>query len=572
VNISAQPNAGTDGATTVCDSSVAAINLFNLITGEDAGGIWTRTSGTGGTFNAAAGTFTPAPGATSSTFTYSLSATEPCIPDSSVATVNINAQPNAGQDGATTVCDSSGAAINLFDLITGEQAGGTWTRTSGTGGTFNAAAGTYTPAAGATTSTFTYTLSATEPCVPDSSVATVNINAQPNAGQDGAATVCDSSLDAINLFNLITGEQAGGTWTRTSGTGGTFNVAAGTYTPAAGATTSTFTYTLSATTPCVPDSSVATVNINAQPNAGADGATTVCDSSVAPIDLAGLITGEQAGGTWTRTSGTGGTFDAAAGTYTPAAGATTSTFTYTLSATTPCVPDSSVATVNINAQPNAGQDGNVTVCDSSTDAINLFNLITGEQAGGTWTRTSGTGGTFNAAAGTYTPAADATTSTFTYTLSATTPCVPDSSVATVNINAQPNAGADGATTVCDSSVAPIDLAGLITGEQAGGIWTRTSGTGGTFNAAAGTFTPAAGATTSTFAYTLSATAPCVPDSSVATVNINAQPNAGQDGATTVCESSVAAINLFSLITGEQAGGTWTRTSGTGGTFNAAAGT
>jgi hypothetical protein len=572
VNIIPQPNAGADGNTTICETSLDVINLFNLITGEQAGGTWTRTTGTGGTFNAAAGTFTPALDATTSTFTYTLTATAPCVNDSSVATVNINNQPNAGADGNTTVCDSSIAAINLFSLITGEDLGGTWTRTTGTGGTFNAAAGTYTPAPGATTSTFTYTLTATAPCVADSSVATVNIIPQANAGADGNTTVCESSVAAINLFNLITGEQAGGTWTRTTGTGGTFNAAAGTFTPALDATNSTFTYTVTGVAPCPNDTSVATVTISGQPDAGTDGNTTVCDSSVAAINLFSLITGEDLGGTWTRTTGTGGTFNAAAGTYTPAPGATTSTFTYTLAASAPCIGDSSIATVNINPQPNAGTDGSTTVCESSVAAINLFTLITGEQAGGTWTRTSGTGGTFNAAAGTFTPALDATTSTFTYTLTGTAPCINDSSVATVNINGQPDAGTDGSTTVCDSSVAVINLFSLITGEDLGGTWTRTTGTGGTFNAAAGTYTPAPGATTGTFTYTLTATAPCVGDSSVATVNINPLPNAGADGSTTICESSVAVINLFNLITGEQAGGTWTRTTGTGGSFSAAAGT
>ncbi|MBA0885613.1 hypothetical protein, partial [Flavobacterium undicola] len=85
----------------------------------------------------------------------------------------------------------------------------------------------------------------------------------------------------------------------------------------------------------------------------------------------------------------------------------------------------------------------------------------------------------------------------------------------------------------------------------------------------GMYTPGLDATTSTFKYLLSATAPCVADFSIATVNINSQPNAGDDGNTTVCESSVTPINLFSLITGEDLGGTWTRESGTGGTFVAA---
>jgi hypothetical protein len=60
--------------------AVSSIDLFSLITGEDAGGTWSRLTGTGGTFNAAAGTFVPT-GATTSTFKYLLSATSPCIAD-----------------------------------------------------------------------------------------------------------------------------------------------------------------------------------------------------------------------------------------------------------------------------------------------------------------------------------------------------------------------------------------------------------------------------------------------------------------------------------------------------------
>lgn len=63
----------------------------------------------------------------------------------------------AGYDGNLTVCDSSTAAINLFDLIASEQPGGTWTRTSGTGGTLNGTTGIYTPVSGSTTSSFMYT-------------------------------------------------------------------------------------------------------------------------------------------------------------------------------------------------------------------------------------------------------------------------------------------------------------------------------------------------------------------------------------------------------------------------------
>ncbi|WP_425556451.1 beta strand repeat-containing protein, partial [Flavobacterium chungnamense] len=466
VIVNTSPNAGTDGNTTICETSIATINLSSLITGEQAGGTWSQTGGTGGVFNAASGTYTPAIGATTSTFNYTLTGVAPCTGDFSIATVNINPQPNAGTDGALNVCLGDTTSIDLYSIITSEQTGGTWVRTSGTGGTFNALAGTFIPSATTTNSTFTYTLLGTAPCIDDSSIATINFITQPTAGIDGSLNICGSSSTPINLFSLITGESSGGVWTQTSGTGGTFNAGSATFTPSAGTTSSTFTYTVTGAAPCGPDSSIASVNITAQLDAGIDGSLTVCETS-GIIDLYSVITSEQSGGSWTRTGGTGGTFDSVNGTFTPSVGSTTSTFLYTLSGTAPCISDSSVATITINAQPVAGVDGGITICETSTTAITLSTLITGEQIGGTWTRTGGTGGSFNAAAGIFTPALGATTSTFTYTLTGTAPCINDTSVATVTINAQPVAGLDGATTVCETLATAINLATLITAEQSG---------------------------------------------------------------------------------------------------------
>jgi uncharacterized repeat protein (TIGR01451 family) len=173
----------------------------------------------------------------------------------------------------------------------------------------------------------------------------------------------------------------------------------------------------------------------------------------------------------------------------------------------------------VNIQPNAGTDGSITVCETNTTTINLFGLISGEQTGGTWVRTSGNSGVFNAAAGTFTPAFGATTSTFSYVLTGVAPCINDSSIATVTIIPQPNAGIDGSITVCDTSSAPIDLHSVISGEQSGGQWIRTIGAGGVFNASAGIFTPTVGTTTSGFTYILSGTAPCTNDSSTVTINV-----------------------------------------------------
>jgi hypothetical protein len=84
---------------------------------------------------------------------------------------------------------------------------------------------------------------------------------------------------------------------------------------------------------------------------------TLCNSSTTAVDLASLLTGEDAGGTWTRVSGTGGTFTAASGTFTPSAGVTTSIFRYTMTATSPCPNESTDVTINFQnccPLPNCG--------------------------------------------------------------------------------------------------------------------------------------------------------------------------------------------------------------------------
>ena len=119
------------------------------------------------------------------------------------STINLVANSNyAGNDGSMTICDTSTATINLFDLITSEQLGGTWARISGTGGTLNTTSGVYTSSAGSTTSVFSYTLDANLllSCPSDSSIATVivqNCILQPTCG----GTFTDPAGATANYVN-----------------------------------------------------------------------------------------------------------------------------------------------------------------------------------------------------------------------------------------------------------------------------------------------------------------------------------------------------------------------------------
>jgi hypothetical protein len=250
-----QPNAGTDGGTTVCDSDITTINLYNLITGEQSGGTWTRITGTGGTFNAAAGTYTPGIGATSSVFMYTIIGTSPCINDSSLAIIDISPQPNAGTSGNITVCDSSAATINLYSLITGEQSGGAWTQIVGTGGTFNAIAGTYTPAPGATTSTFVYSVTGTAPCINSTSIATITINPMASIALSGSQNIC------VGMTTTFSATASGGTWSSANPAIATVNAITGIVTGVNAGTTS-ITYTKSGMLPCPDVTAVRNITVN----------------------------------------------------------------------------------------------------------------------------------------------------------------------------------------------------------------------------------------------------------------------------------------------------------------------
>lgn len=262
VTLPGQANAGQDGSVNVCNSLANTVILSNVIIGAQPGGFWIRTSGSGGIFNAASGTFTPSGGATTSIFQYIIPANAGCsLPDTSQAIVQIIPSAEAGLDGSASVCNSSNALINLYDLISGESSGGTWQRVTGTGGIFDAANGTFQINATATGSNFRYIITGTNGCSNDTSMATVIILIQPNAGLDGELVVCDLNSPAIILQNVISGQQAGGVWTRISGTGGNFNASNGTFSPPFITGTSRFRYTVSGNAPCTPDESIATINI-----------------------------------------------------------------------------------------------------------------------------------------------------------------------------------------------------------------------------------------------------------------------------------------------------------------------
>ncbi|WP_309641907.1 Ig-like domain-containing protein [Flavobacterium sp.] len=237
--------------------------------------------------------------------------------------------PEAGNSGSITVCDSNATVINLFDIITNEDSGGTWTEVSGNGGTFNAALGTYTTAIGATTSSFMYTVAGTIPCPNDSSIATIVIHPYPIAGTlSGNQNIC------VGFTTSFTSTAPGGVWTTSDSSIATVNNLTGVVTGNA-AGVATITYTMIGIAPCSNATANRTVNVSAAPNAGVitgfqnicigsettftstitEGTWSSANPAVATVNAtSGLVTGISAGTaiiTYTQT-GTGGCSNATA--------------------------------------------------------------------------------------------------------------------------------------------------------------------------------------------------------------------------------------------------------------------
>jgi gliding motility-associated-like protein len=142
----AAPNAGTDGALTVCSGTTPTTAQLNAaITGEDVGGAWTNSG---------------------LIYTYTVSATAPCTgTDTATVTVTVQAAPVAGTTTNFSIVVGGSVTLELLNAhISGNQSG-TWNATSGGAGTY------------------TYTVAATFPCsVPATVNVVVDEQAPPNPG------------------------------------------------------------------------------------------------------------------------------------------------------------------------------------------------------------------------------------------------------------------------------------------------------------------------------------------------------------------------------------------------------
>ncbi|MBK9176421.1 MAG: hypothetical protein IPM46_08780 [Flavobacteriales bacterium] len=250
-----------------------------------------------------------------------------------------------------------------------------------------------------------------------------------------------------------------------------------------------------------------------------------------------LTGGPDAGGTWT------GPLGAHSGTFDPASDPS-GAYAYTVLGLAPCANASATVNVTVNPAPQAGTNGNHTVCANAAD-FNLIDFLGGSPwTNGTWTAPGGGPST-----GVFSPGSSAA-GTYMYTVTGLAPCTPAIATVTVTVIAPPNPGTNGSITVC-SSDGPVDLFSLLGGNpQLGGTWTAPGG--GNHN---GTYLPG-GQVGGNYTYTVQGTAPCGPLSAVVQVNRVIAPNAGVNGTITVCSTN-GPFDMLNVLGGNPNGtGFW----------------
>ena len=525
VTLQQQPDAGTDGSITTCASD-AAVSLFALLGGTpDPGGTWTDPNG-----GASTGSFDPSFDGTG-VYVYDLIGTAPCLSAQASVTVTVNPSPNAGSDGVLNIC-SNGNPTDLFTLLGGAPApGGVWTEPIGTVVNSIYTPATYSPGL------YTYTVAGVAPCPNSSATVTVMENTMPVAGVSTTAYLCETD-NVVPTIDLLGGApDAGGSWTGPSGApvGGTIDPAT--------SPSGDYLYTVTGIAPCPDAYGTVTVDISQQPDAGTDAVANLCDGSPDLNMFTALGGTPEPGGTWTNSGGGIASPIFLVGSTQPGS------FTYSLPPTTSCPSASATLTVVVSPGTNAGVDAVLDVCSSSA-AFGLLPLLGPDaQASGSWTAPDG-----GASSGTFIPG-NSLDGIYTYTINGIAPCTTVSATVTVNTVPASDPGSDGSLTICITGPAEDLFSSLNGAPTPGGVWTSPSG--GAFG---GLLNPATGAS-GAYVYTLPPVGPCPAQSATVDVTIEATPDAGLNGAVSLCASGAPYAMLSGLNGSPAANGTWNDPSG-----------
>ncbi len=527
------PNAGTSAVTTKC-ANASSFNMTSALGGTPAtNGTWAGPGGAGHSNIFVPGLDPPG------VYLYTVTGTFPCGNKTVSLTVNINAVPNAGGANAITVCSNT-TGFPLFGLLTGASTGGTWYNP----GMVVFPSGYYTPGQ-STPGTYTYRVTGVAPCGVAEGTVTVFETDPPEAGRDTSVVFC---LDgpSVQLVNVIGGpHNMTGTWTGPAPSQAYFS---GTFQPGINSP-GTYTYHVSGVPPCGDDSSTVTVSVATPPNPGTSRNINVCQSNIPIVMVDSLGGNPDQNGSWVSLPSltphspvfipnTPGTFS----------------FRYIVpgAPNSPCGPRHAAITFIVTAAPNAGGDGNLTLCSTSGNTPLPPSLTGNPQTGGTWSYAGlSHGSSFN-------PLVDIP-GIYTYTVpgGGGTGCANATANVTVAVNQAPNAGSNKVTTICAPPQVAIVLREALNGNpDVGGTWTL-NGLPVSEIYQSNVYGPGV----HTFTYTVPGQLPCPAATAQATIIQNKKPSAGNSAALPVCTDGPN-VDMFSLLgPGADSSGNWINAAG-----------
>ncbi len=403
---------------------------------------------------------------------------------------------------------------------------------------------------------------------------TVFVDTPVDSGSSTILNFCGAALPStpFNLFDELGGTpDTTGSWSgplsTTNGHLGTVNISTLTV------GTHLFNYAVPTGGTCPLQTSSVVITVYGTFTSGApsiNNPASHCQSFLpGSFDLFTLLDGYDAGGKWTQgtlstdlevtspidiTSLTPGTYD----------------YTYTQNVLpNPCAEESTTVQIIVLADPNAGTAINASFCETDLVAnspYDLFNALDGSQDNNSGTWEDGLGVTVTNPIDISSLTAAGSPYSYSYTVDNGT-CF-DIETITITVDVSPDSGTPVATfpEYCEG-LAPssLDLFDLLENEDQTGTWYS-----GLDNLGSTVTNPVdlSGFTAGTynFTYDVDPIGACDDVLVTVSVTINPLPNTGTPLTPAFCENDLAAnspLDLFSQLTGEDAGGTWTDVSGTG---------
>ena len=286
-----------------------------------------------------------------------------CDTTITTAEITIVAGPSAGTVVENTAICLGTDPVNLANYLENESPNGVWTNVNG-----DTVVDVFNPSAVGDFE-FTYTVT-TAPCAAESQMLTLSVLTAPNAGEVVEnLTVC-LSVETIDLYSFISGEQAGGQWTDENGnpTSASINLTE----------SGVFGYTYTSNIEgCGSESVSFEITVKAEPDAGVPlGTATLCEDQ--NINLFDYLVDSDLSGDWFDQQGNISNDEISAGV------AGTYTYTYIVS-NPPCDNDTSEISFEVVEGPSAGNPVNPYAICVSDPTLNLIELIEGASPGGVWT-------------------------------------------------------------------------------------------------------------------------------------------------------------------------------------------